>query len=162
MINTLRLRQNGRHFADDCFKYIFMNENICISIKSSLKFVPKGPINNIPALVQIMAWHQPGDKPLFEPMMATIPTHICITQSHWVNGRVHVELWLEHMHPSQQSWYLGGGCPAGMTGVRFLSLPYQPEQSRLMKMLVLCWFTSEHCSHVRVKCNSPISQRFLP
>ena len=30
----------------------------------------KGPINNIPALVKIMAWHQPDDKPLYEPMMA--------------------------------------------------------------------------------------------
>ena len=29
------------------------------SIKISLKFVPKGPINNIPALVQIMAWRRP-------------------------------------------------------------------------------------------------------
>ena len=34
-----------------------------------MKFVPKGPINNIPALIQIMAWRRPGDKPLFEPMM---------------------------------------------------------------------------------------------
>ena len=54
----------GRHFADDTFKHIFLNENIRISIKISPKFVPKGPINNIPALVQIMAWHRPGDKPL--------------------------------------------------------------------------------------------------
>ena len=45
------------------------NENIWISIKISPKFVPKGPINNIPALVQIMAWRRPGDKPLSEPMM---------------------------------------------------------------------------------------------
>ena len=29
----------------------FMNENVRISIKISLKFVPKGPINNNPALV---------------------------------------------------------------------------------------------------------------
>ena len=36
----------------------------------SLKFVPKGPIHNIPALVQIMAWHRPDDKPLYEPIMA--------------------------------------------------------------------------------------------
>ena len=55
-INTLRPRQNGRHFADDTFKRIFFNENGGISIKISLKFVPKGPINNIPALVQVMAW----------------------------------------------------------------------------------------------------------
>ena len=67
-LNTLRLRQNGRRLPDDIFKCIFMNENVQIAI--SLKFVPKGPINNIPALVQIMAWRRPGDKPLSEPMMA--------------------------------------------------------------------------------------------
>ena len=50
-INTLRPRQNGRHFADDIFKGIFLIENVWIPIKISLKFVPKGPINNIPALV---------------------------------------------------------------------------------------------------------------
>ena len=50
-LNTLRPRQNGRHFADDIFKRIFLNENVFISIKISLKFVPKGQINNIPALV---------------------------------------------------------------------------------------------------------------
>ena len=49
--NTLRPRQNGRHFADDLFKCIFLNENVRIPIKISLKFIPKGPINNIPALV---------------------------------------------------------------------------------------------------------------
>ena len=42
---------NGRHFPDDIFKCIFLNENVFISIKISLKFVPKGQINNIPALV---------------------------------------------------------------------------------------------------------------
>ena len=52
------------------FKRIFLNENIRISIKIPLKFVPKGPIKNIPALVQIMAWRRTGDKPLSEPMMA--------------------------------------------------------------------------------------------
>ena len=49
--NTLRLRQNGRHFADDTLKYILLNENVWIPIEISLKFVPKGPIDNIPALV---------------------------------------------------------------------------------------------------------------
>ena len=68
-INTLRPRQNGRHFADDTFKHIFLNENVRISIEISLKFVPKSPINNIPALVQIMAWRRSGDKPLPEPMI---------------------------------------------------------------------------------------------
>ena len=55
--------------ADDSFKYKFVNENIFISSKLSLKFVPKCQINNIPALVQIMVWCLPGDKPLSEPMM---------------------------------------------------------------------------------------------
>ena len=55
--------------ADDNFKYNFVNENVLISIMISLKFVPKGPINNMQALVQIMAWRRSGDKPLSEPMM---------------------------------------------------------------------------------------------
>ena len=55
--------------ADDIFRCIFMNENICILIRNSLKFVPWRPINNKPALVQVLAWRQTGDKPLPEPML---------------------------------------------------------------------------------------------
>ena len=51
-INTLRLRQNERHFANEIFKHSLMNENCCIMITISLKFVPTSPINNIPALVR--------------------------------------------------------------------------------------------------------------
>ena len=83
-INTLRPRQNGRHEAGDIFKCIFLNENVSIAIKISLNIVPKGPINNIPALVQIMAWRRPGDKPLSEPMMISLPTHICVTRPQWI------------------------------------------------------------------------------
>ena len=75
--NTLRLRQNGRHFGDDTFKHIFSNETVIISIKMSLKFVPKGPMSNIPALVQIMAWRL--------PMMVSLLAHICATLPQWVN-----------------------------------------------------------------------------
>ena len=82
--NTLRPRRNGRHFAGDIFKWIFLNENVWIPIKISLKFVPQCPNNNIPALVQIMAWRRPGDKSLSEPMMVRLPTHICVTQPQWV------------------------------------------------------------------------------
>ena len=64
--------------SDDIFKCIFLNENVRISIKISLKFVPKGPINNIPALFQVMAWRRAGNKPLSEPMMVSLPKHICI------------------------------------------------------------------------------------
>ena len=87
-VNSLRQKRNRRHFADDIFKCIFMNENVWIPIKISLKFLPKGPINNIPALVQIMAWRRPGDKPLSEPMMVNLPTHICVTRPQWVKSRV--------------------------------------------------------------------------
>ena len=81
IINSLRQRQNGRH---NTFKLIFLNENIRILIKILLKFVPKVPINIIPALVQIMAWRRPGDKPLSEPMMVCLLMHICVTQPKWV------------------------------------------------------------------------------
>ena len=67
------------------FQTHFFNENARISVKISLKFVLKCPINNIPALVQIMAWRRPGDKPLSETMMVRLPTHICVTRPQWVN-----------------------------------------------------------------------------
>ena len=69
IFNTSRPRRTGRHFPDDIFKCIFVTENFWISITISLKFVPKGPINNSPTLVQIMAWRRPGAKPFSEPMM---------------------------------------------------------------------------------------------
>ena len=90
-VNTLRPRQNGRLFADDTFKRIYLNKNVRISNKISLKFVPKGLINNIPALVLIMAWRRPGDKPLSEPMMVRSLTHICVTQPQWVKKEPEIE-----------------------------------------------------------------------
>ena len=82
--NTLRPRQNGRRFADDTFKRIFLKENVRISIKISLKFVHKSPIDNIPALFQILAWRRPGGKPLSEAMMVSLLTHICVARPQWV------------------------------------------------------------------------------
>ena len=75
----------GRETPDDILKWIFMNENVGASIKISLKSVPIGTINNIPALVQIMDWRLPGDKLLSEPMMVKLLTHICVTRPQWVN-----------------------------------------------------------------------------
>ena len=83
-LNTLRPRQNGRHFPDDIFKWIFLNENVWISINISLKFVARGAINNSPTLVQVMAWRRPGDKPLSELMMVYLLTHICVIRPQWV------------------------------------------------------------------------------
>ena len=86
--NTLGPRLNRRPFADDIFKCIFLNENEWILPRISLKFVPKVPINNIPALVQIMAWRRSSDKPLSEPMMVSLLTHICVTRPQWVNSYI--------------------------------------------------------------------------
>ena len=64
--------QNGHHFAN-IFTCIFKDEKFFfISMQMSNKFVTKGLIDNIPALVQIMAWRGTGDKPLFEQMLAYV------------------------------------------------------------------------------------------
>ena len=68
-INSSPTRQNGRLFAGDIFRCIFVNKKFCISVKISLNFVPDGSIVNDLALVQIMAWRRKGDKPLSEPML---------------------------------------------------------------------------------------------
>ena len=48
----------------------FLMKMRAFSLQFHMKFFPMGPINNIAALVQIMAWRQPGAKPLSELMMA--------------------------------------------------------------------------------------------
>ena len=68
-----------RHFQMGFLGWKYMNFDWY-----SLKFVPISPIN-IPALVQIIAWRQPGDKPLSEPMMVSLLMHICVTRPQWVN-----------------------------------------------------------------------------
>ena len=78
--NTMRPRQNCCRCADNIFKCLFSKENAWISNEMSLK----GPINNIPALVLIMAWHRPGDTPLYEPVMVSSLTNICVTRPQWV------------------------------------------------------------------------------
>ena len=76
-----------RNFADDTLKHIFWSENVRISITIWLKFVPKGPINNIPALVYDKAWRRPGNKPLFELIKVSLRTHICVTRPKRVNDK---------------------------------------------------------------------------
>ena len=83
--NTLRPRQDGRHFPDNIFKCIFLNENVSISIMISLKFVPKDLIHIIP-----------GDKPLSEPIMVSLLIHICITQPQWVNSLCQSDVIWDH------------------------------------------------------------------
>ena len=58
--------------ADGIFKYVFLNENDRIPMKMSLKCFTKCPVDNKPALIQVMAWRRTGDKPLHKPMMAQV------------------------------------------------------------------------------------------
>ena len=51
LVTPLLPGQDGRLFADDIFRCIFVNEKLCVFMEMSLKFVPKGPIVNNPALV---------------------------------------------------------------------------------------------------------------
>ena len=57
----------------------FLEWKCKILTKMSWKFVFKVAINNIPSLVQIMAWCWPVDKPLSELMMVRLLMHICVT-----------------------------------------------------------------------------------
>ena len=75
LFNTLRPRQDDRHFTDDIFKCILLNENVRIPIKISLKFV----VSKCPILIQIMTWRRQGDTPLSEAMRVRLSTHICVT-----------------------------------------------------------------------------------
>ena len=131
LINTLGPRRNGRHFADDIFKCIFVNENVWIPIKISLNFVPKGAINNILALVQIMAWRRAGDKPLSEPMMVSLPTHICVTRPQWVK----VKFELKHNNFIQENKLENVVCKLATIylGLNMLTgnLPKQPTLHKL-------------------------------
>ena len=81
-------RTKSTHWDQDkmatVFQTTFSNANIWILFKISLKFVPNGQINNSPELVEILAWRRSGDKPLSEPMMVRLPTHICVTRPQWV------------------------------------------------------------------------------
>ena len=129
-LNTLRPSQNGRLITDNTFTRIFLNENNRIFIKISLKFVPKGLINNISALVLIMAWRWPGDKPLSGPMMVRSLTHICITRPQWVNSWRAANAWVCTQHCG--CWC----CGAETSGGRFKN-PYELLNLRAFKISML-------------------------
>ena len=65
LLTHLPLDKMAANLADDVFYRIFLNENVWIAIKISLTFLPKGSVDNKPALVEAMAWHRTGEKPCF-------------------------------------------------------------------------------------------------
>ena len=82
VLTHLPLDKMAAILGDDNFKCIFLNENDRIRIRrSSLKFVPRSPIDNKPAFVQVMAWRRKGDKPLPELMLTQFSdayTYMCM------------------------------------------------------------------------------------
>ena len=138
-VSTLGPRQNGRHFADDIFKCIVVTENVWFPTKISLKFVPKGLINNIPSFVQLLALRRPGDKPLSEPMIISLPTHKCVVRQYWV---------LRKMHPfhTNISWFY----------VFVYKFPYRTTEQRCCVIWYLCdansinWQLSPNVRHLSV------------
>ena len=85
IMNTLRLRQDGCIFPDAIFKWVVFNKKCYILIQISFKYIPKGPINNNPALVHKTAWRQPDDMPISEPAMVRLLIHIYISRPQWFN-----------------------------------------------------------------------------
>ena len=72
--------------AEDIFERIFLNENVRILIQISLKFVPKGPIDNKSILVQVMAGTEQATSHYLNQCWPYSLTHICVTRPQWVNS----------------------------------------------------------------------------
>ena len=89
--NKLRPRQDGLHFAYEILKCTFLNEICCILIKISVKCVHKGPIDNNPAFVQIMAWRRKATSHYLNQSWPRLLTHICVSRPQWVKCARHVE-----------------------------------------------------------------------
>ena len=144
------------------FRCIFLNENVQISIKISLRFLPKGPIDDIPVLVQVMAWHWPGDKPLSVPMIvefndaymrhsASVSLHIwtpCDTLGVQINpnvlncSKVTLKIWLlflrVHILTSQHSKHF-------LYSWSFvLEMPVDSPNKRTEMRMVFCVFCVQY------------------
>ena len=100
MLHTYRCRQHSAHkhptthWCRDKMAAI-MQTTFWIGfswMKIYIYFFRKDPINYMPALVQIMTSLRPGDKPLSEPKMISVPTLICVTRYQWVNGLIELVL----------------------------------------------------------------------
>ena len=74
LMNSSPLDKMATVLADDNFKCIFLNKNYGILICISLKFVPRSPIDNKPALIQITT----PNKPQAITWTNADPVHWCI------------------------------------------------------------------------------------
>ena len=103
---TLKAGNFACHCKDDIFNCIFLNENVSISLKIQLRFVPTVRINNIPVLVQIMAWHWSGNKPLYESMVVRLLMHICATRPQRVKYLLCHSVLSDHLKENSDTYLL--------------------------------------------------------
>ena len=82
----------------EIFKHIFLNEEVWILIRISLRFVPNGVIDNNQALVYIMAWRRIGDKPFLKQCWPDSLTHIWGTRGRWLWCVMYLTV-VFHKHP---------------------------------------------------------------
>ena len=152
-VNSSPPGQNGRHFADDVFGCIFVNGSFCILSKVLLKFVAKGPIDNNPILVQMLAWCRFGDKPLSEPMLIRYTDAYAelgvdelrqalvrntIRRRFWVYSII---VWCSSSSLSQLSLYITGSISLKITSTSFTRTQGQNAGS-----IALAW------RHVKMAC----------
>ena len=139
--------QNGRHFVEDIFRYIFMNEMFCILIKISLKFIPKGQIDNNQALVEIMAWRRKGNKPLSEPML------IRLTDA-YMQHKGEMRLWFAaYMAPSNylsQWWLVVGWTLTDVMAVQRFGIHYNLFQYNYKNCKKMLNYIFSHCPKMHI------------
>ena len=85
--NSSPAGQFGGKMANDIFNYISFNENVWISIKMSLKFIPKGQVDNKSVLFQVMAWCHHATSHYLNQCWPSSLTHICDSPGRWVKVR---------------------------------------------------------------------------
>ena len=113
-------------------------------LQFQLKYVPKGPINNIPTLFQIMAWCRSGDKLLSESMLVSLPTHICVTRPQWVNNVLYrIQGRLDH---KLAHWWLQSNMfiPHSFTAYHFMWLRSKWPSIKFFSVDVLVSFVIHH------------------
>ena len=72
--------KNGPHFANEIFKLNFLYEGCGTLTQISMKFVPMGPVDNILALVQKMAWRRIGAPIYIRTNYGLVYGHFCVTK----------------------------------------------------------------------------------
>ena len=128
--NQLTLGTKWPPFPGQHFQLYFLEWKLPISVNTWQKFVPKVPINSIQTLVQIMTWHRPGAKPLSEPMMLNLLTHICVTRLQWVYGLPSQQIYLKSILRMTISF---GSCPRFATIIILMWMLAYVDRRRLLK-----------------------------